>query len=361
MGITFKAFHECVGFVASARKPILLRSRHGVGKSEVVYDFAKSINMKVIERRASQMTEGDLLGLPKLDNQKTEWIPPGWLYNACQEPVVLFIDEIDRATPEVRQGFFELTDSRKIAGWELHKDTLVFAAINGGEYAAQYQVGEMDPAELSRWTVFDLEPDVEDWLAWSRKDDHIHPVIIDFISTNHKHLEHTNDFEPNKIYPCRRSWHRLSDCLKGGDLIQPGEVNPVLFNLTQAFVGLEAAVSFTDFVREYSRQILPEDIFNGKIELTKDFTINDHSSLIDKIVSHNVLKNKIEDEKILENLADYFVSLPSECAMSFWIQIGQACQANCVKIHKVNGNKVQNYMIKILRSGEVDLEKVKKQ
>ena len=62
-------------------------------------------------------------------------------------------DEVDRATMEVRQGIFELCDSRKIAGQTLHPDTLIFAAVNGGEHGAQYQVGEMDPAELDRYTV----------------------------------------------------------------------------------------------------------------------------------------------------------------------------------------------------------------
>jgi SpoVK/Ycf46/Vps4 family AAA+-type ATPase len=144
MGITFKSFSKCVGYVTGIRKPVLLRSRHGVGKSSVVYAYAEQVGLPVIERRASQMTEGDLLGLPKVDEDCTRWLAPEWLKIASEQPVVLFIDEIDRATPEVRQGFFELTDSRKIAGLHLHQDTLVFAAVNGGDHASQYQVGEMD-------------------------------------------------------------------------------------------------------------------------------------------------------------------------------------------------------------------------
>ncbi|MDY1003104.1 hypothetical protein SOL51_11150, partial [Lactobacillus helveticus] len=84
------------------------------------------------------MTEGDLLGLPDLAdayNQKiTKFCAPDWLAQACNEAVVLFLDEVDRATVEVRQGIFELCDSRKIAGHTLHPDTLIFAAVNGGEH-----------------------------------------------------------------------------------------------------------------------------------------------------------------------------------------------------------------------------------
>ena len=104
-------------------------------------------------------------------------------------PVALFLDEVDRATIEVRQGIFELTDSRKLNGHILHPDTLIFAAVNGGEHGDQYQVGEMDPAELDRWTVFDVEPTAEDWLAYAK--DKVDGIIWDFINQNRNHLEHT--------------------------------------------------------------------------------------------------------------------------------------------------------------------------
>ena len=165
MAVDFKTFLSVVPHIIDARFPILTRGRHGIGKSTVVYQIAKQRGLPVVERRASQMTEGDLLGLPKVEGDVTTWLAPEWLHTACQKPVVLFLDEVDRATMEVRQGIFELCDSRKIAGYELHPDTVIFAAVNGGQHGAQYQVGEMDPAELDRYTVFDLEPSVEDWLT----------------------------------------------------------------------------------------------------------------------------------------------------------------------------------------------------
>ena len=64
MAIDFKSFRECAPHVLKAAKPILLRGRHGIGKSEVVYQIAEALDLPVVERRASQMTEGDLLGMP---------------------------------------------------------------------------------------------------------------------------------------------------------------------------------------------------------------------------------------------------------------------------------------------------------
>ena len=134
MSVDFKTFVSLAPAVSAARLPVLLRGRHGIGKSQVVYQLAASLGLPVIERRASQMTEGDLVGLPSIEGNRTSFNPPDWFKQACEEPVVLFLDEVDRATLEVRQGIFELTDSRKLNGHTLNEDTLVFAAINGGEH-----------------------------------------------------------------------------------------------------------------------------------------------------------------------------------------------------------------------------------
>ena len=157
MSVTFAELNRCLPLVMTSKYPVLLRGRHGIGKSQVVYQYAEELNLPVVERRASQMTEGDLLGIPSPESeningeQATKFRPFDWLVRACTEPCVLFFDEIDRAILEVRQGIFELTDSRKLAGWHLHPGTHIVAAINGGEDSGNYQVGEMDPAELDRW------------------------------------------------------------------------------------------------------------------------------------------------------------------------------------------------------------------
>jgi hypothetical protein len=294
------------------------------------------------------MTEGDLLGLPKVTKGVTQWLAPEWLHTACKKPVILFLDEVDRATMEVRQGIFELCDSRKIAGYELHPDTLIFAAVNGGEHGAQYQVGEMDPAELDRYTVFDLEPTVEDWLAWAK--DNVMAEIWDFINHNHGHLEHNDDYEPNKVYPSRRSWERLSKTLANIPEIEHGAT---LYHLATSFVGFEAAVAFNDFMNNYERQVSVEDIVDkGKIELTADWKINDHNAMIEKMKNNQAFDEKLSDNQ-LQNVANYFVSLPSEIAMTLWQVMGQSEQAtyNVSRLHSMttsNGVKVQDFIVDIL-------------
>lgn len=350
MAVDFKTFGKMVKYVTAVKKPVLLRGRHGIGKSTVVYQYAKHIDMPVVERRASQMTEGDLVGLPSVNGNSTSFNPPDWFKTACDNPVVLFLDEVDRATLEVRQGIFELTDSRKLNGHVLHDDTVIFAAVNGGEHGAQYQVGEMDPAELDRWTVFDVEPTVDDWLSWA-KEAGISDEVWNFINQNHNHLEHKDDFEPNKVYPSRRSWERLDECLTNGELF---DEHNSLYHLTTAFVGFEAAVAFRDFVVNFDKQVTVDDILNkGDFSKVKDFDINDYSALVTRFESESVFSKELTGEQI-DNVATLMMNgMPSEVVMKMWSLLGQTGgdeQKNLLKIHKakIDNRTFSDFLVKIL-------------
>ena len=348
MSVDFKTFISLAPAVSKAGLPVILRGRHGVGKSQVVYQIAKNMELPVVERRASQMTEGDLVGLPSIDGDRTSFNPPDWFKVACEEPVVLFLDEVDRAVQEVRQGIFELTDSRKLNGHHLHPETVVFAAVNGGEHGEQYQVNEMDPAELDRYSVWDIEPTVEDWLSWAN--DNVDQLVWDFINQNRDHLEHSGDYEPNKVYPSRRSWDRLNKVLEGADLLEsPG---PELFALSVSFVGFEAAVAFNDFAANYDRQVTVEQLLRGEREETlAGFGLNEHCALIEKLEAAGIFKEEMPKEH-LENLGKYFLMLPSEAAMKLWDAVAckDGVQNNVINFHKteVEGAEVGSHLAKIL-------------
>jgi hypothetical protein len=277
------------------------------------------------------MTEGDLIGLPKTDQEVTSFCPPDWFFRACNEPVLLFLDEIDRATTEVRQGIFELCDSRKIYGQHLHKDTVIFAAVNGGDSISQYQVAEMDPAELSRWSIFDLQPTIEDWLVWATGK--VETIVWDFVNQHRDSLEHQKDYEPNKVYPSRRSWKRFNDCLKGSNFVKVKNLDGIL-HLGTSFLGFETAVEFRKFVKDYEHVVTAEDIVNdGLLHKTDKYKIDEHNALLDKILNSGLLEKPCS-EKQVANIALYLVKLPAECGMKLFRNLPNKNQKNFLKIHQ---------------------------
>ena len=334
MAVDFKTFLKIVPLVTKVKKPVLIRGKHGIGKSETVYQYAANVGKPVVERRASQMCEGDLIGLPSIEGSSTKWNPPDWYKQACDEGVVLFLDEVDRATQEVRQGIFELTDSRKLNGWHLHPETIIFAAVNGGTHGAQYQVGEMDPAELDRWTVFDLEPSVDDWLDYAKGK--VDNILWDFINQNRAHLEHKGEYEPNKVYPSRRSWLRLNECLTSANTLgnNAKEMSTLTYELSCAFVGFEAAVTLRDFIDKYERQVTVSDLLDkAQFEKVKSWGVNDHTAMIDKMDSESIFKNDMSDIH-QANIVKYAEILPAECMMKMWRCISLQNVNNTLKLHK---------------------------
>ena len=85
-----------------ASQNIMLTGKHGIGKSQILERFFTSRGERVVILFLGQMSDpGDLIGLPRLDelSGKTHFMPPYW-FPTDGKPVVLFLDELNRARPE---------------------------------------------------------------------------------------------------------------------------------------------------------------------------------------------------------------------------------------------------------------------
>ena len=226
--------------------------------------------------------------------------------------------------------------------------------MRGQEFEASVATAETLGAELDRWTVFDVEPSTEDWLKWANGQ--IPSVVWDFVNHNRKHLEHEGDFEPNKVYPSRRSWKRYCDTADSVGVFDEDGDRDMLFNLATAFLGFEAAVSLRDFVEKYEWQVTIEDILDaGDLSKCEKWGINDHAAMIEKFEASEVFKEDLTEEQIT-NLAQYFVSLPSEVAMKLWTVLGDTDNINnVVALHKAEtseGTRVSDHLVEILGGGD---------
>ncbi|MHA2020071.1 MAG: AAA family ATPase, partial [Candidatus Thorarchaeota archaeon] len=56
----------------------LVEGPHGVGKSHIARQVAEHFGFPLIDRRLSQMTEGDMIGLPKVSDDVTRFLPVDW-------------------------------------------------------------------------------------------------------------------------------------------------------------------------------------------------------------------------------------------------------------------------------------------
>lgn len=240
----------------SSEISVLMSGPTGVGKSHVVYQIAEDLDLPVIDRRLAQMTEGDILGLPSLEDGTTRFLPVDWIRRASTEPVCLFLDELNRASLEVQQCAFQLVLDREINGVKLHPQTRIFAAINeGSEYKGASTLGA---ALMRRFFALEFVPDFDIWMNWARTSG-IHGNILAFFeATGSKHWNYSDRREAGSQYPSPASWHRLSDQLHNFKWPQD-----MLFQLTGGLVGVPAATDFADFCKTLQRYTW-KDLLGGK-------------------------------------------------------------------------------------------------
>jgi hypothetical protein len=312
---------------------VLLRGPHGIGKSALPRHVGKVLGLPVVDRRLSQMSEGDLVGLPELVNGVTRFAPPDWYKKACLEPTIVFLDELNRATPEVMQAAFQIVLDRELNGHRLHSESRVYSAINS---SAEYQVNDMDPALLDRFWVADVDATVQDWLAWAKSDGGIGSDIVDFVMAHEQHLRHSGQMEPGKVYPSQRSWERLDIALKHAGLAAD-PANPLFLHVAQGLLGIETSLAFQDFVKNVQLRTRAEDVMIGwkkNEEKIKGLGLDRKNDLIEKVFDH-CKANDWTDVQV-DNFKEFFLVLPEELRLSMWTKIcslGRTRMDNVKKVH----------------------------
>ena len=220
---------------------IMLSGKHGIGKSQIITNFFEAKGMKVVALFLGQMSDpGDLIGLPNKDDEtgKTIFMPPYW-FPTDGKPVVLFLDELNRARPEILQTIMDLALNRRLAGRELPPGSRIISAVNDGE---EYQLTDLDPALVSRFNIYNFKPTAGEWLLWASQaglDKH----VIDFIENNNRMLDGDGSASETSSSlektPDRRGWERVSDILKNTPTIT-GTTKKVVAGI----VGAKAAAEF---------------------------------------------------------------------------------------------------------------------
>ena len=341
--------------VASKLPPhiaVLMRGPTGVGKSHLARDAARDLGLPYIDVRLSTMSEGDFGGYPDIEGMKETSIMtfcmPSFFIRACREPVVLMLDEMNRALPGVMQGAFQLVLDRELGNdkdgnpYRLHPETRIFAAINAG---AEYDVNDMDPALLRRFWAVDLEPTTADWLDWAREEG-IDSVLVDFIRQHPAHLRvDPSEVEPGTVCPNPASWHRVDESLKHMGMTPSniaGSRPEGFYAVCMGLLGVEASIAFSDFVENYEMVITAEDILDNwkDVEETcQDLPADKVGGLIDKLSDN--FKDNSWTNKQAANVKAFTDTLGDEMLVHCWNQlVATGNVPNIQKLHKLIGQRV---------------------
>ena len=300
-----------------ADQNIMLSGRHGIGKSQILTDYFTQKGMRITTLFLGQMSDpGDLIGLPNKDEKsgKTVFMPPYW-FPMDGEPIVLFLDELNRARPEVLQTVMDLTLNRTLAGRRLPEGSRVISAVNDGE---EYQLTDLDPALVSRFNVYNFHPTPQEWLLWASRND-IDSRIISFIQENPQSLDGSTDMKLDQGLektPDRRGWAKVSAIIH--DIKEPNNVHKKIIS---GIIGMKTGAEFFNYFstdRLVDARSLLTNYAKHKAAVKK-YHLHELSILNESVCrffeSNDISTMNIET--LSKNLADYVKGLDKEAMAHF--------------------------------------------
>ena len=168
--------------------PICIWGTHGLGKTQMVKEFAKDRNWKFSYIAPAQFEEmGDLHGMPNVidpnpavaGDEYTVYSPPDWVPNE-EGPGILLIDDMNRADDRILRGCMQLLQNFELSSWKLPPKWQIVVTANpeGGDYS----VTPMDGAMITRMLHVTLKFNAKIWAEWAEKEK-VDPRGIAFVLT----------------------------------------------------------------------------------------------------------------------------------------------------------------------------------
>ena len=149
------------------KTPICVWGPHGIGKTELVESIAAELGYSFAYIAPAQFEEmGDLIGMPAIVGDHTEFKAPEWVPRQ-EGPGLLLIDDVNRADDRILRGIMQLLQNFELVSWRLPAKWQIVLTANpdGGDYS----VTPMDDAMLTRMMHITMMFEPKVWALWAEK------------------------------------------------------------------------------------------------------------------------------------------------------------------------------------------------
>ena len=330
--------------------PICIWGTHGLGKTEIAMELARSKKWKIAYCAPAQFEEmGDLHGLPfKIDpdptvfgDERTVYLPPEWV-PTDEGPGILLLDDINRADDRILRGTMQLLQNFEMFSWSLPKNWQIVVTANPD--SGDYSVTPMDEAMLTRMIHVTLKFDEKAWAEWAVETG-IDDRGVNFVLT-YPEIVTMRRTTPRTLVQFFSQIKHIPDLNQEKSLVQV---------LAKGCLDNESAESFMNFIEDALNQIPSPDEFmaadNGMIEdWIKRLTFSEQGvrlDLINTLMSRIIIKLKssyIPTDKVETALIQLLKStaIPSDLRYAFHQDLIKARlhgSPSMVSINKVIANQ----------------------
>lgn len=302
-----------------------LISERGVGKTSAYQQSAEELGIEYIGLYAAALEGPDFMGLPAKDLDKgiTRYLAPQFLPTQSaieaghyQAKGLLVLEEINRVPSDTVSVLYPLLLEKKINGHVIGEGWAIGVTMNPD--TLNYLVNALDDAMLDRFISVQVEPTIEDYLAYSR-DHNGNEKVLAFLEDFPDMLLNTNTASESGVLsksPTPRGWTSVQEIMNTCELpehllteVIKGIVGPIA---TSAFLGhigkLRVAVpSAKGILTDYKGQ---------QAKVLK--LVEERQTPILTRVIENVVALLEEAEAMIPNLDQFMGDLPDEMQVYFY-------------------------------------------
>ena len=133
----------------------------GAGKTSRVYQIARELGRPIVKLLLAQQYAEEISGYPRPVDGVVKFVPLEGIKRAVEEPVILFLDELDKPRKENRSVVLELLWEKRLRDQELHPETLIVGAMQEVDEA---WTADTDTEAIAARLLFIAVPYSWEWL-----------------------------------------------------------------------------------------------------------------------------------------------------------------------------------------------------
>jgi hypothetical protein len=176
----------------------------GVGKSQMVDQVRKALDIGLVDFRLSQMDPPDLRGLPYRDGELAKYAPPDELPREGEG--ILFLDEANAASRATSAAAMQLVLDRKLGKYEVPNGWSVWAA---GNRLSDKSVANALPAALAnRFVHIQIRVDLDSMVRYGLGQGW-DPVMLQFLRFRPEFVHQPPEGREIEAFASPRSWEMV--------------------------------------------------------------------------------------------------------------------------------------------------------
>ena len=254
-------------FVRKKTHAVFIWGAPGIGKTEILHQVAKELEVAVEEWHLATIEPTDFRGVPKVENVMNSNDPKDER-SVSKLPAlfptsdgkngkggIMFFDELNRAPEMVLGASLSLALSGRHGQYELPPHWIVIAAGNRPDDIPGRLID--DKILWNRFHHLNYKPEIEEWAEYSKTLPYMNPDLIEFLSKKDKdgrsiYGEYYHQLTPEKSnpnWPSPRTWEMASE----EEYFERGEdwnnrlSKQDIQDIYEDLVGYKAAVAFSNF------------------------------------------------------------------------------------------------------------------